>query len=249
MVGVLLDAAADAALGDGKGDGHASHVGKLSLSRHRPESIGRHPRKVRKSHEIGVIPPTQILEILMAEVFQPSRLEVEVTESALVGDIAAAKQTLAALQAAGIKVALDDFGTGYSSLYHLREMKFDKLKIDRSFVQSMQGNPESQKIVEAVLGLAKSLDMPAVAEGIEDVETMRALALRGCTFGQGYLFSRAVPVADVARLLADERPTVIDLPMVNHAQLNVQSRCVMVQPTRHGGTRYGTGSPRLRHDD
>ncbi|MGI3900886.1 MAG: putative bifunctional diguanylate cyclase/phosphodiesterase [Janthinobacterium lividum] len=154
--------------------------------------------------------PTLLLSIMVAEGFPPERLEVEVTESALVGDLEAAKATLHALQQIGVQVALDDFGTGYSSLYHLREMKFDKIKIDRSFVQSMGENPESEKIVDAVLGLAKSLGMPTVAEGIESADIRQRLADRGCTYGQGYLFSRAVP-ADSAEALMVERRSEPDL--------------------------------------
>jgi EAL domain-containing protein (putative c-di-GMP-specific phosphodiesterase class I) len=93
---------------------------------------------------------------------------------------------LTTLQNSGIKVCLDDFGTGYSSLYHLRELKFDKVKIDRSFVQSMQNNPESEKIVDAILGLTKNLNLPTVAEGIEDLAVLLRLAAKGCEFGQGY---------------------------------------------------------------
>lgn len=147
---------------------------------------------------------TRLLAILSAEQFPPSRLEVEVTESALVGNLPAAKATLEALHGLGIKVALDDFGTGYSSLYHLRELKFDKLKIDRSFVQSMRDNQESEKIVAAVLSLAKSLGMPAIAEGIEDSQTMGSLLDRGCQFGQGYYFSKAVSAADAKLVLNRE---------------------------------------------
>lgn len=157
--------------------------------------------------------PATLLSIMVAEGFPPHRLEVEVTESALVGDLNAAKATLHALQQIGVQVALDDFGTGYSSLYHLREMKFDKIKIDRSFVLSMGDNPESEKIVNAVLGLAKSLGMPTVAEGVETSDIMQRLAERGCDYGQGYLFSRAVPAASAEDMIfesqskADRRAT------------------------------------------
>ncbi len=144
---------------------------------------------------------TRILAILSEEDFKPSRLELEITESALVGDIVLARETLASLQSLGITVSLDDFGTGYSSLYHLRNLKFDKLKIDRSFVQSMQTNAESAKIVDAVLGLAKSLGMPVVAEGIEDRTALRHLTQRGCEYGQGFLFSQAVAAAGAKALL------------------------------------------------
>ena len=150
--------------------------------------------------------PVRLAAILLEENFPPNRLEIEVTETALVGDLPAAKFTLAALQRLGATVALDDFGTGYSSLSHLREMKFDKIKIDRSFIRSMNDNPESQLIVDAVLGLARNLGMPAVAEGIEDLKIRSRLAARGCEYGQGFLFSKAVP-ADIALAMLREPST------------------------------------------
>ena len=146
--------------------------------------------------------PTQIMAILNQERFPPSRLEIEVTETALVGDIATAKHILTALQSIGIKISLDDFGTGYSSLYHLRELTFDKIKIDRSFVQSMQDNSESEKIIDAILGLAKSIGLPTVAEGIENAEVRQLLADKGCEFGQGYLMGKAMTAQKVRELLA-----------------------------------------------
>ena len=147
--------------------------------------------------------PTKILAILAEERFEPSRLEIEITESALVGDIDMARDIITAFQAVGIAVSLDDFGTGYSSLYHLRNLKFDKLKIDRSFVQSLQTNAESAKIIDAVLSLARSLGMPVIAEGIEDEAARSHLADRGCDYGQGYLFSRAVDADAAGRILSD----------------------------------------------
>ena len=143
----------------------------------------------------------QLLAILSAEGFPPQRLEIEITETALVGDIGAAKKILAALRAAGIKVALDDFGTGYSSLYHLRELKFDKVKIDKSFVQSMRANNESDRIVDAMLGLARALGMPAVAEGVEDRSLLDCLLRKGCDFGQGFYFGHAMSAANAAAML------------------------------------------------
>ena len=144
---------------------------------------------------------SHLLGILAEESFPPSRLEIEVTETALVGDIGTAKAVLAALRAAGIKVALDDFGTGYSSLYHLRELKFDKVKIDKSFVQSMRSNNESDRIVDAMLGLARALGMPAVAEGVEDQSLVDQLQRKGCDFGQGFYFGRAMSADDAAAML------------------------------------------------
>ena len=149
----------------------------------------------------NAILPNLVMAILDAERFPPSRLEIEVTETGLVGDIKAAKATLDALQGLGIKVVLDDFGTGYSSLYHLRELRFDKLKIDRSFVHSMQQDQMKEKIVNCMLQLANSLNMPAVAEGIEDEVTANLLIKKGCSFGQGFFYSKAVSAAEVGRML------------------------------------------------
>jgi diguanylate cyclase (GGDEF)-like protein len=148
--------------------------------------------------------PTQILAILSEENFDPKRLEIEITESALVADMSTAKTILSTLQRLGITIALDDFGTGYSSLYHLREMKFDKIKIDRSFVQAMQVDTESEKIVDAVLGLAKNLGLRTVAEGIENRDTMARLSERGCQYGQGYYLGRPLAAESLAAVLDAE---------------------------------------------
>ncbi len=145
--------------------------------------------------------PLQILAVLNEVGFPPGRLEIEITENALVADIEAAKAILASFQSLGIKVSLDDFGTGYSSLQHLRELPFDKIKIDRSFVQTMQENPESAKIISAILGLARSLGLPTTAEGIENADVMQRVADDGCEYGQGYYFGKAVPAAEIASLL------------------------------------------------
>jgi diguanylate cyclase (GGDEF)-like protein len=146
--------------------------------------------------------PARFALILHEEEMAAHRLEVEITESALVSDLTAAKAILAALQEQGITISLDDFGTGYSSLYHLRELKFDKVKIDRSFVQAMCANAESEKIIDAILGLTGSLQLPVVAEGIEDAATLRMLTAKGCELGQGYYFGKAMPAAEASALLA-----------------------------------------------
>ena len=145
--------------------------------------------------------PIRILEILTEANFPPDRLEIEVTEGAVISDLPAAKAIFASLRNLGIKVSLDDFGTGYSSLYHLRELSFDKIKIDRSFVQSMKDNDEATKMVNAILGLTKALGLPTTAEGIEDGVALKSMIERGCEFGQGFYFAEAVPAADVPSLL------------------------------------------------
>jgi len=147
--------------------------------------------------------PSRILAILALEAFPCARLEVEITETALLSNIEMARSILTTLQSSGINVSLDDFGTGYASLSHLRELKFDKIKIDRSFVQSMQTDPESEKIVDAILGLTKNLNLPTVAEGIEDASTLLRLAAKGCEFGQGYYFGKATNAAGAMDVLME----------------------------------------------
>jgi diguanylate cyclase (GGDEF)-like protein len=129
-----------------------------------------------------------------------SRLELELTESALVENLDLAREVVGELKAAGVRLALDDFGTGYSSLRHLQALPFDKIKVDAGFVRSMVGNPESGKIVAAVIGLGHSLGLPTVAEGVEDASTAETLAAMGCDIGQGWLFGRPMPEAEATAL-------------------------------------------------
>jgi diguanylate cyclase (GGDEF)-like protein len=193
----------------------AEHLGMIpdltsSVLRQACRDAGQWPEDIRLSVNISPsqlkdpLLPTWLLGILVQEDFSPARLEIEITETALVSDIKTAKTILTHLQSLGITVALDDFGTGYSSLYHLRELKFDKVKIDKSFVQAMLDNGESEKIVDAILGLAKNLHLPTVAEGIEDPAVLRRLAERGCEYGQGYYFGKAM-TADHVREVLDGR--------------------------------------------
>jgi predicted signal transduction protein with EAL and GGDEF domain len=144
--------------------------------------------------------PMKVLAILNETGFSPQRLEIEVTETALITDLSAARAVLVALQAIGIKISLDDFGTGYSSLYHLRELRFDKIKIDRSFVMAMDSDAASAKIVHSVIALARNLGVPTIAEGIEQQGTMDVIAAGGAEYGQGYLFGKAMPAEEAAKL-------------------------------------------------
>jgi diguanylate cyclase (GGDEF)-like protein len=132
----------------------------------------------------------KIIGILGETGLPPHRLEVEITENALVTDLETARETIEQLRTAGIAVALDDFGTGCSTLQHLRTCKFDKLKIDRSFVASMQKNEESRLIIDAILSLSRSFGIRCTAEGIEEQAELEALTGWGCTEGQGYLFGK-----------------------------------------------------------
>jgi diguanylate cyclase (GGDEF)-like protein len=142
----------------------------------------------------------RLLAILTEAGFAPGRLIVEVTENAVIEDMVRAREIFASLQSAGVRIALDDFGKGYSSLYHLRQLQFDQLKIDGSFVHSMN-SPESAKIVSAVAGLGKSLGMPVTAEGVETSEEADALRALGCEHAQGFLFGKPLDAADTMTLL------------------------------------------------
>ncbi|MDK9697199.1 MAG: EAL domain-containing protein [Siculibacillus sp.] len=143
----------------------------------------------------------EILQTLTEVGFPPQRLELEITENALVVDHEQAMKTITSLKNQGISIALDDFGTGYSSLHHLRVLPFDKIKIDQSFVKTMRDNADSRMIVKAIIGLSGSLGLPTTAEGIETNNNADILRDLGCTLGQGFLFSKAVPSREVPQLL------------------------------------------------
>ncbi|MDT7547640.1 MAG: hypothetical protein QOE84_34 [Actinomycetota bacterium] len=131
----------------------------------------------------------------------PEALVLEVTETAVVTDLPAAEQALRALGDLGVQVAIDDFGTGYSSMLQLRQLPFDKLKIDREFVRRLPQNRDDVAICASVISLASRLAVRSIAEGIETQEQAAALVALGCGFGQGFLWSPAVPEADARRLL------------------------------------------------
>ncbi|WP_380874095.1 hypothetical protein ACFB49_45730 [Sphingomonas sp. DBB INV C78] len=146
--------------------------------------------------------PLRILQILYAGGLAPGRLIVEITESALVHDLDAARSSIASLRNAGIKVALDDFGTGYSSLHHLRELQFDRIKIDRSFIETLDSFA-GDKIVRAIVDLGHGLGMPVTAEGVETIEQADSLSRLGCAYGQGFLFGRPMPAHATLALIAE----------------------------------------------
>lgn len=145
--------------------------------------------------------PLRLLGVAVESGFPPSRLEVEITEKTMLNDFAAAKQVIAALRGAGVRVLLDDFGAGYAGLGYLRELAFDAIKIDRSFISSLATKPESFKITNAIQSLAESLGLATVAEGIESLEVWRSVARLSCTYGQGYYISKPLPPAEIGRLL------------------------------------------------
>ncbi|NGM35606.1 EAL domain-containing protein [Methylobacterium sp. DB0501] len=148
--------------------------------------------------------PERVLAILTETGLPPDRLEIEVTETVIINDMARALAVLRRLKALGIRIAMDDFGTGYSSLATLQAFPFDKIKIDRSFVSQLAERPSAAVIVRAVLGLGRSLRIGVVAEGVETEEQMRFLVEEGCEEVQGYLIGRPQPVEQLAGMMAGE---------------------------------------------
>jgi predicted signal transduction protein with EAL and GGDEF domain len=143
----------------------------------------------------------RLLSILGQTGFSPRRLEIEITEGALVENIGAAQTVIDQLRGAGVRIALDDFGTGYATLSQLLSLHLDKIKIDRSFVSRLDKSEDSQVIVRAILGLAKGFGLTTTAEGVEDAGQLAYLKANGCIEGQGYLFSKAIPADDIPALI------------------------------------------------
>jgi EAL domain-containing protein (putative c-di-GMP-specific phosphodiesterase class I) len=134
----------------------------------------------------------------------PHRLELEITESVLLGETEANTAILHKLREIGARISMDDFGTGYSSLSYLRSFPFDKIKIDRSFVRDLAQRPDCMAIIRAVAGLGASLGISTTAEGVETKEQLERLRAEGCTEAQGFLFSAPRPAAEIIPLLARE---------------------------------------------
>jgi len=143
----------------------------------------------------------RVRDVLIEEDFPPSSLTLEITESWLVEDPERAQATLARLKELGLNLALDDFGTGYSSLGYLHRFPIDYLKVDRQFTQNMITNDGSSRIVRAIIALAHSFNLPAIAEGIDDPRQIVMLKEMGCEYGQGYHFSRPLDAEQAHRFI------------------------------------------------
>jgi diguanylate cyclase (GGDEF)-like protein len=156
----------------------------------------------------------KLIERMLAETeFDPARLELELTESVLLGNVDTAEAAMIRLKELGVRLALDDFGTGYSSLLYLRRFPFDKLKIDRSFVRSIEKAADAAAIVHAIVSLGRGLGMKVTAEGVETADQQLFLRAAGVHSMQGYRFGRAVPAAEItARVLSGEPFEPIDVP-------------------------------------
>jgi EAL domain-containing protein (putative c-di-GMP-specific phosphodiesterase class I) len=127
---------------------------------------------------------------LEASGIEPSLLVLEITETTLMRDVAAASAQLSEIKKLGVSVAIDDFGTGYASLSHLQQMPVDILKIDRSFVAALDDNGQGRELLGAVLGVGQALSLTVIAEGVETSSQMRALLEMGCAAAQGFLMGR-----------------------------------------------------------
>ncbi len=155
------------------------------------------PLQFRRSDFVDVVE-----RILKETDFDASRLELELTESTLLGNLETAEQSMLRLKAIGVRFALDDFGTGYSSLLYLRRFPFDKLKIDSSFVRSIETAPDAAAIVHAIVSLGRGLGMKVTAEGVENAEQHLFLRAAGVHSMQGYRFGRPGPAANIDARLA-----------------------------------------------
>jgi diguanylate cyclase (GGDEF)-like protein/PAS domain S-box-containing protein len=178
------------------------------------QSEGRMPLPVAVNLSAGQLGnPGLAVEIdaLLREHGLPaSLLELELTESMLMGDADQVRAILFRLKDLGIKLSIDDFGTGYSSLSYLKRFPVDVLKIDRSFVTDLPGDPEGEAICLAIIRMAKALSLEVVAEGVETEPQSRFLGANGCDFAQGYLFARPVSVQDASSYLPE--PCMPDQP-------------------------------------
>ena len=154
----------------------------------------------------------QISDVLDATGLDPRALRLELTESVLVENEAAAARCLTRLRQLGLKLVIDDFGTGYSSLSYLHRMPIDLLKIDASFVQTMGVDEKNRRIVETILALGKNLGVEVIAEGVETAAQAQALQRMGCGLVQGHLFSEAVDIDAATAMLAKE----ISAPAFGH---------------------------------
>ncbi|MDI1263520.1 MAG: EAL domain-containing protein [bacterium] len=148
---------------------------------------------------------SQVTDALKHSGLPAKRLELEITETLLLEKSSQVLATLHALRALGVRISMDDFGTGYSSLSYLRSFPFDKIKIDQSFVRDLAANPDAQAIVRSIISLGKGLGVIITAEGVETEVELNCLRNDGCNEGQGFLFSRARPNAEIVSLLSAGR--------------------------------------------
>jgi EAL domain-containing protein (putative c-di-GMP-specific phosphodiesterase class I) len=139
----------------------------------------------------------------------PQYLDLELTESMVMGETLAMIKRLNEFRALGINLSIDDFGTGYSSLAYLKAFPLEQLKIDRSFVSDLPGSNDAAAIVKAIVSLAHSLRLSTVAEGVETLEQARLLRAIGCEYGQGYFYSKPIPAVEFEAFIRSYRPLAL----------------------------------------
>ena len=163
-------------------------------------AVNLSPAQLKSRNLIDVV-----VDALAASDMSAIRLQLEITETVLMQNTFHTLAVLQKLRALGVQIALDDFGTGYSSLSYLRSFPFDKIKIDRAFIQDLSNGAEAAAIVRAIAGLAKSLNMISTAEGVETEQQLEKLQAMGCVEMQGYLFSRARPANEIVKIFLQSK--------------------------------------------
>ena len=172
----------------------------------------------------------EVRQAIATSGLDPSRLEVELTETTLLPSQNGSQALLAAWRALGLRLAIDDFGTGSSSIPQLKRLQVDKLKIDRSFIRDLTTNAEDRALVPAMIQLAHALDIRTLAEGVESPAQARLLRALGCDEAQGYLYARPLPAAEVEQWL-----------MANHSHPSGQT--AQVSPGVTGQRSQGSATP------
>jgi EAL domain-containing protein (putative c-di-GMP-specific phosphodiesterase class I) len=158
--------------------------------------------------------PEDVAEILRSTGLPASQLVLEITETVLMSDTIATQATLDALHQLGVRVAIDDFGTGYSALSYLKKFRLDLVKLDRSFIEGLAGDPVDAEIAKAVIGLSSALGIRTVAEGVESVEQREMLIRMGCPFIQGYLIARPMTSEQFLSFWDSQRSTeTLEVPV------------------------------------
>lgn len=191
-------------------------------------SINLSPAQMSSPSLIGTI-----VNMLAKTSIASHRICLEITETVLMQDSEANLATLYKLRSLGLKIALDDFGTGYSSLNYLRSFPFDKIKIDRCFVDEIDSSEDCQAIIKSIVDLANSLGISSAAEGVERDEQIQYLRDRGCVEAQGYLYSKAVPQSELSGL---RRRAVILADKLTHAEPKQRTETAIAIPFRKTGT-------------
>ncbi len=180
-------------------------VFEINFGRQIRMAINISPRQFRHKNLV-----TTILDCLTECDVAPETMEVEITESLLMADIEAAVEVQDKLHAAGIKIAMDDFGTGYSSLSYISKFKFDRIKIDQSFIKNCLNNAEDASLVKTIITMSKSLGIEIIAEGVETIEQLNFIKLHHCDEAQGYYISRPMPAEKLYNIQFDALITNVD---------------------------------------